>query len=184
MAFFIHLSNAARRTRISDLWVSWGPPQRRTGPQVHYGTLTPARMRRGTPARMTLPDVRKRILCIEDDAEMIDLMRLILERRGFAVEGAEGGKAGLQAVRANPPDLVLLDLMMPDIDGWDVYQKMKADAATRHIPIIIVTASAQNVDREFGLHIAKVDDYIVKPFSPQDLLTSVDRVLSAHAAGA
>jgi two-component system, OmpR family, response regulator VicR len=123
-----------------------------------------------------------RILCIEDDPDMIDLIRLILERRGFIVEGADGGKAGLQAMQAAPPDLVLLDLMMPDMDGWDVYQKMKADAVTRSIPIIVVTASAQAIDREFGLHIAKVNDYIVKPFSPQDLLASVDRVLGTKSA--
>jgi two-component system response regulator VicR len=127
-----------------------------------------------------MTDPKKRILCIEDDLDMIDLIRLILERRGFIVEGADGGKAGLQAMRAIPPDLVLLDLMMPDMDGWDVFQKMKADTATRHIPVIVVTASAQNIDREFGLHIAKVDDYIVKPFSPQALLASVDKVLGGH----
>jgi DNA-binding response OmpR family regulator len=124
-----------------------------------------------------------RILCIEDDPDMIDLIRLILERRGFEVEGADGGKAGLRAMQNATPDLVLLDLMMPDMDGWDVYQKMKADSATRGIPIIIVTASAQAIDREFGLHIAKVDDYIVKPFSPQDLLSSVDRALQIKASG-
>jgi two-component system response regulator VicR len=127
-----------------------------------------------------MTDPKKRILCIEDDLDMIDLIRLILERRGFIVEGADGGKAGLQAMRAIPPDLVLLDLMMPDMDGWDVFQKMKADTATRHIPVIVVTASAQNIDREFGLHIAKVDDYIVKPFSPQALLASVDKVLGGR----
>lgn len=124
-----------------------------------------------------------RILCIEDDPDMIDLIRLILERRGFEVEGANGGKAGLRAMQTETPDLVLLDLMMPDMDGWDVYQKMKADSTTRGIPIIIVTASAQAIDREFGLHIAKVDDYIVKPFSPQDLLSSVDRALQIRASG-
>jgi DNA-binding response OmpR family regulator len=127
---------------------------------------------------------KKRILCIEDDPEMIELIRLILERKGFAVEGAEGGKAGLESVQANPPDLVLLDLMMPDMDGWDVHQRMRADAQTRHIPIIIVTASAQNIDREFGLHIAKVDDYIVKPFSPQELLASVTRLLGGEVDSA
>lgn len=115
---------------------------------------------------------------------MIELIRLILERKGFAVDGAEGGKAGLESVQANPPDLVLLDLMMPDMDGWDVHQRMRADAETRHIPIIIVTASAQNIDREFGLHIAKVDDYIVKPFSPQELLASVTRLLGDQADAA
>jgi CheY-like chemotaxis protein len=150
-------------------------------PLKAYGKLTPPQIEAQIHLNATAP--RKRILCIEDDPEMIDLMRLILERRGFVVEGAEGGKAGLQAVRGNPPDLVLLDLMMPDMDGWDVYQKMKADQATRHIPIIIVTASAQSIDREFGLHIAKVDDYIVKPFSPQDLLSSVDRILAGPSAG-
>lgn len=129
------------------------------------------------------PDSRIRILCIEDDPEMIELLRLILERRGFLVEGAGGGKAGLLAVRENPPDLVLLDLMMPDMDGWDVFQQMKEQESTQDIPVIIVTASGQSIDREFGLHIAKVDDFIVKPFSPQGLLESVDRVLARRAEG-
>ena len=129
---------------------------------------------------MTGATRNQRILCIEDDPEMIDLMRLILERRGYMVVGADGGEAGLKAVRETPPDLILLDLMMPDMDGWDVHQRLKADAATRHIPIIIVTASAQSLDKEFGLHIAKVEDYIVKPFSPQDLLSRVDRLLGGE----
>jgi DNA-binding response OmpR family regulator len=122
--------------------------------------------------------VRRRILCIEDDPEMIDLMRLILERRDFVVVGAEGGKAGLRAVRELHPDLVLLDLMMPDIDGWEVYQRMKADPSTSDVPVIVVTASAQNIDKLLGLEIAHVDDYMVKPFSPQELLDSVERVLA------
>lgn len=120
----------------------------------------------------------KRILCIEDEQEMIDLIRLILTRRGFEVTGANGGKQGLEAIRAEKPDLVLLDLMMPDMDGWEVYQQMKADEATRDIPVIVVTAKAQSIDKVLGLHIAKVDDYIAKPFSPQDLMDSVDAVLA------
>ena len=113
---------------------------------------------------------------------MIDLIRLILGRRGFKVSGAAGGKAGLQAVRDELPDLVLLDLMMPDMDGWEVYQQMKSDDLTRHIPVIVVTARAQSIDKVLGLHIAKVDDYIAKPFSPQELLTSVEKVLSQNKA--
>ena len=120
----------------------------------------------------------RQILCIEDEPEMIDLIRLILGRRGFEVSGADGGKAGLQAVRDQLPDLVLLDLMMPDMDGWEVYQQMKADESTRHIPVIVVTAKAQSIDKVLGLHIAKVDDYIAKPFSPQELLNSVEKVLN------
>ena len=124
----------------------------------------------------------KRILCIEDEPEMIDLIQLILGRRGFEVSGATGGKAGLQAVREQLPDLVLLDLMMPDMDGWEVYQQMKADESTRNIPVIVVTAKAQSIDKVLGLHIAKVDDYIAKPFSPQELLTSVEKILNDQKA--
>jgi DNA-binding response OmpR family regulator len=120
----------------------------------------------------------KRILCIEDEQEMIDLIRLILTRRGFEVKGANGGKEGLESIRAQRPDLVLLDLMMPDMDGWEVYQQMKADEQMRDIPVIVVTAKAQSIDKVLGLHIAKVDDYIAKPFSPQELMNSVEKVLS------
>jgi len=123
----------------------------------------------------------KSILCIEDEPEMIDLMRLILGRRGFAVKGAAGGIEGLRLIRAERPDLVLLDLMMPDMDGWEVYQQMKADENTKNIPVIVVTAKAQSIDKVLGLHIAKVDDYLAKPFSPQDLLSSVERVLKSKS---
>ena len=120
----------------------------------------------------------KSILCIEDEPEMIDLIRLILGRRGFEVTGAAGGKDGLEKLQNGPqPDLVLLDLMMPDLDGWEVYQQMKADEKTKDIPVIVVTAKAQSIDKVLGLHIAKVDDYIAKPFSPQELLSSVEKVL-------
>jgi two-component system response regulator VicR len=118
------------------------------------------------------------ILCIEDEEEMIDLIRLILTRRGFDVRGANGGKEGLEIIRKEHPDLILLDLMMPDMDGWEVYQQMKADETTKKIPVIVVTAKAQSIDKVLGLHIAKVDDYIAKPFSPQELLNSVDNVLT------
>jgi len=123
----------------------------------------------------------KSILCIEDEPEMIDLMRLILGRRGFSVKGAAGGIEGLRMIRAERPDLVLLDLMMPDMDGWEVYQQMKADENTKNIPVIVVTAKAQSIDKVLGLHIAKVDDYLAKPFSPQDLLSSVEKVLKSKS---
>ena len=81
-------------------------------------------------------------------------------------------------IRESKPDLILLDLMMPQMDGWEVYQQIKAEEKTRNIPVIVVTAKAQSIDRVLGLHIAKVDDYIAKPFSPQELLTSVEKVLN------
>ena len=122
----------------------------------------------------------KIILCIEDEPEMIDLIRLILGRRGFDVRGANSGEEGLMIIKEQHPDLILLDLMMPDMDGWEVYQHMKADETTKKIPVIVVTARAQSIDKVLGLHIAKVDDYIAKPFSPQELLNSVDNVLAGR----
>jgi two-component system response regulator VicR len=125
---------------------------------------------------------KKSILCIEDEPEMIDLIRLILGRKGFEVLGAGSGIEGLEIIRNKLPDLVLLDLMMPDMDGWEVYQQMKANEKTRDIPVIVVTAKAQSIDKVLGLHIAKVDDYIAKPFSPQELMVSVEKVLSKQEA--
>jgi DNA-binding response OmpR family regulator len=123
----------------------------------------------------------KCIVYIEDEQEMIDLVRLILNRKGFEVKGATGGQQGLDVIRADAPDLVLLDLMMPDMDGWEVYQQMKASDETRDIPVIVITAKAQNIDKVLGIHIAKVEDYISKPFSPQQLIDSIERVLDKKA---
>lgn len=120
----------------------------------------------------------RKIVYVEDDPEMIDLVSLILSRRRYHVIGAHGGRQGLDLVNQEHPDLVLLDLMMPDMDGWDVYQQIKADETTKHIPVIIITAKSQSIDRVLGLHIARVDDYISKPFRPQELLDSIDRVFA------
>ncbi len=118
-----------------------------------------------------------KIVCIEDDLQIIDLVKLILTRQGYDVFGAGGGKEGLEVIAAVKPDLVLLDLMMPEMDGWEVFQRMRADEDMRNIPVIVVTAKAQSIDKVLGLHIAKVDDYLTKPFGPSELLTSVLRVL-------
>ena len=121
------------------------------------------------------------VVCVEDEPEMIDLIQLILNRKGFEVIGAHGGVEGLETIRRLKPDLVLLDLMMPEMDGWQVYQQLKADEKTKDIPVIVVTAKAQNIDKVLGLHIAKVDDYIPKPFSLQELVDRVDKVLKRRA---
>jgi DNA-binding response OmpR family regulator len=126
-----------------------------------------------------------KILYIEDDQEMIDLVCLILNRRGFQVKGAQGGRSGLEAIRNEDFDLLLLDLMMPDLDGWDLYHILKADEKTRDIPVIVITAKSQPVDKVLGLYIAKVEDYISKPFHPEDLINSIEKVLekSMHPDG-
>jgi len=124
-----------------------------------------------------MAEKKKVVICIEDEPEMIDLVQLILGRKGFDLVGAVGGREGLETVQRLKPDLVLLDLMMPDMDGWEVYQQMKADDELKNIPVIVVTAKAQSIDKVLGLHIAKVDDYVTKPFGPQELLQSVNKVL-------
>lgn len=119
----------------------------------------------------------RNIVYIEDDQEMIDLVSMILSRRGFEVKGVQGGLAGLDYINTQRPDLILLDLMMPDVDGWDIYQQMKSREDTKNIPVIIITAKAQAIDKVLGLQIARANDYICKPFRPQELLDSVDKVL-------
>ncbi len=120
----------------------------------------------------------RRVVYIEDDQEMIELVVLILTRRDFQVQGSSSGRNGLDIIFQNPPDLILLDLMMPGMDGWEVFQQLKANDKTRGIPVIVITAKAQAIDRVLGLHIARVDDYLSKPFRPQELVDSVERVLS------
>jgi CheY-like chemotaxis protein len=122
------------------------------------------------------------ILCIEDEPQMIDLIRLILETRGYQVLGAEGGQQGLEMMRSERPDLILLDLMMPEMDGGDVFHHMKEEVELRDIPVIVVTAKAAPIDKVLWINVAKVDDYVTKPFGPSELVDSVEKVLAQYAA--
>jgi len=125
---------------------------------------------------------KTKVLCIEGEPQMIDLLRLILETHGYEVVGAEGGQKGLEAMRAEKPDLILLDLMMPDMDGGDVYQRMKQEAELSDIPVVIVTAKAAPIDKVLWINVAKVDDYVTKPFGPSELIGSIERVLARRQA--
>lgn len=127
-------------------------------------------------------DEKRKVIIIEDEPAMIQLVTLILENRGYEVIGATGGPEGLELIAKENPDLVLLDLMMPGMNGWDVYQQMKHDEHMKTIPVIVVTAKATNIDKVLGLHIAKVQDYITKPFSPAELLSSIDKVLGGEGS--
>ena len=122
-----------------------------------------------------------RVLCIEDEPEISELLRLILSRAGYKVIKAENGPKGLEFLNSETVDLILLDLVMPEMDGWEVYQRLKANERTRDIPVIIVTAKAQRIDRVLGLYIVGADDYITKPFSPKALISSVEEILAKRA---
>ncbi len=118
-----------------------------------------------------------KIVCVEDEPDVIELIRVILRDPMYDFTGALGGQQGIDTIREIKPDLVFLDLMMPDVDGWAVYRQMKADPELRSIPVILVTAKADNIDKVLAMHIAKVDDYVTKPFGPRELTESVRRVL-------
>lgn len=124
-----------------------------------------------------------RIVCIEDDAEMIELLRLMLSRHGYEVFGAVGGQLGLVEVDRLQPDVVLLDLMMPGMDGWEVFRRLKDNPVTREIPVIVLTAKAKNSERIKALREAQVDDFIAKPFGPAQLVDSIERVLRRRLNG-
>ena len=124
----------------------------------------------------------RKIICIEDDPLMSNLLSLILTGGGFEVVCAALGKEGLELITEDRPDLVLLDLMMPDIDGWAIYNMMKNDDAMKDIPVIVVTAKAGEIDKVIA-NLAKVDDYITKPFGPAELVHRINRVLGGADAG-
>ena len=117
-----------------------------------------------------------RVLIVEDERDIRDLVLFHLEREGFQVSSASSGEEALRQVRHVSPDLVLLDLMLPAMGGLEVCRKLRQDPATVALPIVMLTAKGDEVDRVLGLELG-ADDYIVKPFSPKELLARVRAVL-------
>jgi len=126
-----------------------------------------------------------RVLIVEDEPDIRELVVHHLKREGYQVSAASSGEEALRQVQAAPPDLVILDLMMPAMDGLEVCRRLRQDPATVSLPIVMLTAKGDEVDRVLGLEIG-ADDYIVKPFSPKELLARVRAVLrrSRPAPGA
>jgi DNA-binding response OmpR family regulator len=119
----------------------------------------------------------EKVLVIDDEAPIRLLCRVNLEAEGMCVTEAADGAAGLEVARNDPPDVVLLDVMMPGLDGWRVAEELLADARTNRIPIIFLTARAEVRDRAHGLDIGGVD-YVTKPFNPLELASRVRDLLS------
>lgn len=119
---------------------------------------------------------RSKITVIEDEPDIVEVMCYNLQREGFQVSSATRGDEGLELVRNQAPSLVVLDLMLPGMDGLSVCQQLKSDPMTRSIPIIIVSAKGEESDVVIGLGMG-ADDYIAKPFSPRELLARVKAVL-------
>ncbi|CAG1006558.1 partial Alkaline phosphatase synthesis transcriptional regulatory protein PhoP, partial [Methanosarcinales archaeon] len=116
----------------------------------------------------------KKVLVVDDEPDTLELVKLVLESGGFEAILANNGKEALDQIATVRPDLVLLDIMMPDMDGWDVFRKMKE--RDPGIPIAILTAKAQNIDKLLGLHVLKADDYITKPFGKNELISKVKKL--------
>ncbi len=118
----------------------------------------------------------QKILIIEDEEDIADLVAFNLRRNGYEVELACDGLRGLSAVREQLPDLIVLDLMMPGMDGMSLFKELQRDEETRKIPVIMLTARGQMEDKIKGLEIG-VDDYMTKPFSPKELVLRVKNLL-------
>lgn len=122
----------------------------------------------------------KTILIADDDPDLRDILRSILEPAGFAVTEAADGALTLQAVRAHPPDLVILDWMMPNVTGLEVCERLKQDTLLRHVPVIMLTGKGEIHEKVHGIN-AGADDFLVKPFEPQELLARIQMVLRRTA---
>lgn len=120
---------------------------------------------------------RHKIVYIEDDQNVINLVTDALARDNFEVIGVQEGHEGIDIVRQVKPSVILLDLMLPDTNGWVVFQRLKLDPDLSGIPIIVITALGAPVDKVLGKHIAKVQAYVTKPFSTYDLRDKVKHVL-------
>ncbi|MEM7210102.1 MAG: response regulator [Pseudomonadota bacterium] len=124
-----------------------------------------------------------RVLVVEDEEDIYELIRYNLRREGFDVSGAESGELGLNSIESQLPDIVLLDLMLPGVDGLEVCRTLKSKSETRSIPIIMISAKGEESDIVTGLELG-ADDYIAKPFSPKILIARVRAVLRRHQKNA
>jgi len=124
---------------------------------------------------------RGRILVIDDELDLIELVRYNLEKEGFTVQGAQDGESGLAQAIRELPDLIVVDLMLPGVDGLDVCRSLRFDKRTARIPIIMLTAKSEESDRILGLELG-ADDYVTKPFSPRELVARIKAVLRRTSA--
>ena len=124
---------------------------------------------------------KERILVVEDDEDILQLLKYNLAKEGYQVTGVTSGEEALKVMKSGAPDLVLLDLMLPGVDGLEVCRRLKREAQTGQIPIIMLTAKGEEADIVTGLELG-ADDYITKPFSPRVMLARVRTVLRRRHA--
>ena len=116
------------------------------------------------------------ILVVDDEANIVELARMYLEQEGFRVQSAGDGARALEMIARQPPALMVLDLMLPGVDGWDVCRHVRAGSAAPDLPIVMLTARDDDVDKIVGLELG-ADDYVTKPFNPRELVARVKAIL-------
>jgi len=119
----------------------------------------------------------KKIMVVDDEPDTVDLVKLVLETEGYEVSVAYSGDEALDMIKANRPDFIFLDIMMPKMDGWAVRKKIVENEETKDIPVVMLTAKAQPIDKMIGLHVVGVTDYITKPFGRKELIDCVKKIL-------
>jgi two-component system response regulator VicR len=117
----------------------------------------------------------KKIMIVDDEPDTVDLVKLVLETEGYEVVEAFSGLECLDKLAKEKPDVVLLDIMMPEMDGWEVFRKIKE--RYEDLPVAMLTVRDQDIDKMLGLHVLKADDYITKPFGRRDLLNRVKKLI-------
>jgi phosphate regulon transcriptional regulator PhoB len=127
--------------------------------------------------------VRQRIVIIEDEPDIVEMVRYNFRKEGFEVESFSRGREGLEYLRRNPADLLLLDVMLPDEDGFSICRQLRSEERLRDLPVVFLTARGEEVDRIVGLELG-ADDYVAKPFSPRELAARVRAILRRQARGA
>ena len=117
-----------------------------------------------------------RILVVDDEIYIVHILDFSLGMEGYEVVTALDGEQALEKARAEKPDLIVLDIMMPKLDGYETCKRLKADATTKDIPVILLSAKGRNVDQKVGFEVG-ADDYITKPFSPRKLVERINAIL-------
>lgn len=118
-----------------------------------------------------------KIMIVDDEPDTVELVSLVLESEGYEVIPVYNGRDALNMLKDVKPDLILLDIMMPDVDGWNVYQSIRSNEETKDLPVVMLTAKAQSIDKMIGLHVVGVDGYITKPFGHRELTDGVKKHL-------
>ena len=129
-----------------------------------------------------MSDPKKSILIVDDEEDVLTLLQLVFETNGFIARTASNGKAAVASAYESPPDVILLDVMMPEMDGWQVLRSLKGDERTRHIPVAMLSARAERRDKMIGLQ-EGAEGYIGKPFSTAEVVREVQSLINGRTPG-